>query len=188
MVLIIKNSIDRKYSELRPRHYTNSVDMILGPVVDRDTTLDSSVAPIEGNNIRKGDDIVTLDFAEVEYIKQAFATRTESVTPFLISFWNGTMELTPATDNWVDTTRLEAKIIQQEGNYTETFNTMVENGEVDPQTGFGPILWDSWETNWGGIADVEVTRTRVVENGPNEIHRQGPGGRRRQKKKHETSN
>ena len=182
----IKNSIDRKFGELRPRHYTNSVDMILGPVVDRDTTLDSSVAPIEGNNVRKGDDIVTLDYAEVEYITQAFATRTESVTPFLISFWNGTMELTPATDNWVDTTRLEAKIIQQEGNYTETFDTMVANGEVDPQTGFGPILWDSWETNWGGITDVEVTRPRVVQNGPDTIHRQGPGGRARQRRETRT--
>ena len=29
----LNNSIDRKYNELRPRHYTNSVDMIFGPVV-----------------------------------------------------------------------------------------------------------------------------------------------------------
>ena len=149
----INNSIDIKYNELRPKHYTNSVDMILGPVVDRDPNADSSVAAIEGNNVRKGDDVLTLDYAEVEYITQAFATRTESVTPFLISFWNGTMELTPSTDSWVDTTRLEAKTILQEGDYNETFDALVANGEVDPQTGFGPILWDSWETNWGGITD-----------------------------------
>ena len=42
--------------------------MIVGPVVDRDPNIDSSVAPIEGNNVRKNDDIVTLDYAEVEYI------------------------------------------------------------------------------------------------------------------------
>ena len=175
----IKNSIDRKYGELRPKHYTNAVDMILGPVVGRDPNADSSVAAIEGNNIRKGDDIVTLDYAEVEYIKQSFATRTESVTPFLISFWNGTMELTPATDSWVDTTRLEAKIIQQEGNYTETFNELVAGGSIDPQTGFGPILWDSWQTNWGGVTEETTTRTRTVQGGPDTIHRQGPGGRSR---------
>ena len=175
----IKNSIDIKYNELRPKHYTNSVDMILGPVVDRDPNADSSVAAIEGNNVRKGDDVLTLDYAEVEYITQAFATRTESVTPFLISFWNGTMELTPSTDSWVDTTRLEAKTIMQEGDYNETFNALVANGEIDPQTGFGPILWDSWETNWGGITDETSTRRRVINNGPNTIHRQGPGGRAR---------
>ena len=177
----INNSIDRKYSELRPRHYTNSVDMILGPVVDRDQNIDSSVAPIEGNNVRKSDDIVTLDYAEVEYIKQAFATRTESVTPFLISFWNGTMELTPSTDNWVDTSRLDAKIIQVEGNYAETLTQMSQSEGIDPQTGFGPILWDSWETNWGGITEETTTSTRTIQGGPGTIHRQGPGGRRRRR-------
>ena len=183
---VINNSIDRKYGELRPKHYTNSVDMILGPVVDRDTTIDSSVAPVEGNNIRKGDDIVTLDYAEVEYIKQAFATRTESVTPFLISFWNGTMELTPATDNWVDTSRLDAKIIQVEGNYSETMSQMADAGTIDPQTGFGPILWDSWETNWGGVVEETTTRTRTINGGPGEIHRQGPGGRSRTRRETRT--
>ena len=175
----INNAIDRKYNELRPRHYTNSVDMIFGPVVDTDATDDVNFAAIEGNNVRKQNDVVTLDYSEIEYISQTFATRTESVTPFLISFWNGTLELTPATDNWVDTARIEAKIIETEGNYAETFNNLAANGTIDPQTGFGPIVWDSWETNWTGIEVVESSRTRVIQNGPDVIHRQGPGGRAR---------
>ena len=48
--------------------------------------------------------------------------------------------MTPASDNWVDTARLEAKIIETEGNYAETFSDMVENGTIDPQTGFGPNI------------------------------------------------
>ena len=41
---------------------------------------------------KQNDIVLTLDYAEVEYIKQNFgATRTESVTPFLISFWSGTL-------------------------------------------------------------------------------------------------
>ena len=56
---------------------------------------------------------------------------------------------------------------------------MVDDGVIDPQTGFGPITWDSWETNWTGIDIVESTRTRVIQNGPDQIHRQGPGGRSR---------
>ena len=175
----INNAIDRKYNELRPRHYTNSVDMIFGPVVDTDPTADLNFSIVEGNNVRKQNDVLTLDYAEIEYIKQNFATRTESVTPFLISFWNGTLELTPASDNWVDTARLEAKIIETEGNYAETFNNAVESGTIDPQTGFGPMIWDSWETSWTGVDVVESTRTRVIQNGPDTIHRQGPGGRQR---------
>ena len=176
----INNAIDRKYNELRPRHYTDSVDMIFGPVVDTDPTADLNFNIVEGNNVRKQNDVLTLDYAEVEYIKQNFATRTESVTPFLISFWNGTLELTPSSDNWVDTARLEAKIIEAEGNYVETFNDAVEAGTIDPQTGFGPIIWDSWETNWTGVDVVESTRRRVIQNGPDTIHTQGPGGRARQ--------
>ena len=166
----INNAIDRKYNELRPRHYTNSVDMIFGPVVDTDATDDVNFAAIEGNNVRKQNDVLTLDYSEVEYLSQTFATRTESVTPFLISFWNGTLELTPATDNWVDTARLEAKIIDVEGDYASTFNNLADNGTIDPQTGFGPIVWDSWETNWTGVEVVETTRTRVINNGPDVIH------------------
>ena len=165
----INNSIDRKYNELRPRHYTNAVNMILGPVVNPDPTSDINFAAIEGNNVRKQSDVITLDYAEVEYLSQTFATRTESVTPFLISFWNGTIELTPASDNWVDTARIDAKIIQAEGNYAETFNNLVAAGEIDKQTGFGPIVWDSWETNWTGTTEVESTRTRVINNGPDVI-------------------
>ena len=177
----VNNSIDRRFNELRPRHYTNSVDLIFGPVIDTDPTTDLDFADIEGNNTRKQNDVVTLDYSEVEFIKQNFATRTESVTPFLISFWNGTIELTPASDNWVDTNRLEAKIIETEGNYNEVFNDNVEAGVIDPQTGFGPMIWDSWETNWTGIEVVDSTRTRVIQNGPDVIHRQGHGGRARQR-------
>ena len=77
--------------------------------------------------------------------------------------------MTPSSDTWVDQSRLEAKIINTEGNYAETFNNAVEAGDIDPQTGFGPILWDSWETNWTGVDVINTTRERTetpeVESG-----------------------
>ena len=69
----------------------------------------------EGTN-KKSEEVVTLDYTEVEWLSQQFATRTESVTPFLVSFWQATVR-TPASDTWTDTARLDAKIIQQEGNF-----------------------------------------------------------------------
>jgi len=161
----IKNSIDIKNKELRPRHYTNSVNLIFGPVTNVDPTEDLKFNIIEGVNVRRADDVVTLDYADVVYIKQSFATRSESVTPFLISFWQGTLELTPSSDTWVDTTRLEAKVINTEGNYAETLNNLARTGIVDPQTGFGPILWDSWQTNWTGRDVINTSRTREVTFG-----------------------
>ena len=174
----IKNSIDRERKELRPRHFTSEIQLMFGPVVNRDDSQDDSVATIEGNNVRKMNDVVMLDFTEVEYINQAFATRTESVTPFLISFWNGTLELTPASDTWMDQVRLEPKVTKQEGNFAETMKRAQEQEGVDPQTGMGPTVWGAWEENWTGARwDVVKTENRIERSG---WRGQGPGGRSRQ--------
>jgi hypothetical protein len=169
----IKNSIDTRNKELRPKHYTNSVDLIFGPVENVDPTEDLAFSTVEGINIRKTGDIITLDYTEVEWLKQSFATRSESVTPFLISFWQGTVELTPASDTWVDTVRLEAKIINTQGNYAETLANASRTLNVDPQTGFAPTVWNSWVNNWTGQDITEVTRSRNETTG----FRNGPGGR-----------
>ena len=160
----INNSIDPKNKELRPRHYTNSVDLIFGPVVGNDPTDDLNFATIEGINVRKKNDIITLDYSEVEWLKQSFATRSESVTPFLISFWQGTMELTPSSDTWVDTARLQPKIINVEGDYQSVYNRMVDNGEIDEQTGFGPVTWGSWQTTWTGTTTNDTSRDTTISN------------------------
>jgi hypothetical protein len=172
-----KNSLDSEFKVLRPQHYTNAIDLIQGPVVNVDASADLSIEQPEGVNIRKTNDIITLDYADVEWLKQSFATRTESVTPFLVSFWQGTLELTPASDTWVDTVRLEAKIIDVEGDYENVMAKAVEEQGVDPQTGFAPTIWNAWETNWTGRDVVETTRTRT-SNPPSTVNRQGPGGRR----------
>jgi hypothetical protein len=171
-----KNSIDLKNKELRPQHYTNSVDLITGPAINVDPIADLQFSPPEGVNIRKSSDIITLDYAEREWFKQTFATRAESVTPFLISFWQGTLELTPSSDTWVDTTRLEAKIINTEGDYAETLSKASRTLNVDPQTGFSPTIWNSWQTNWTGQDITQGTRTRT-ESSSNTVGRGGwPNG------------
>ena len=177
----INNSIDRKYNEGRPLHYTNSVDMIFGPVTNPDPSADLQFESIVENNVTKQNDTLTLAYTSVEWLKQHFATRSESVTPFLISFWQGSLELTPASDTWVDTVRLEAKIIQTEGNYNEVMNDAIEAGTVDPQTGFGPIIWNSWQTNWTGTDVIETSTTRWTRNiGFRGWMGQPGGGRRNQ--------
>ena len=164
-----KNSLDTKRKTLKPQHYTNSIDLIQGPVVNVDPSADLSFEQPEGVNIRKSSDVITLDYAEVEWLKQTFATRSESVTPFLVSFWQGTVELTPATDTWIDTVRLKAKVISVEGNFERELEKAVDQFGVDPQTGFAPTRWNAWETNWTGQDVIETTRERTVST---EIGRQ----------------
>ena len=163
--LSIKNSIDAEKKEFRPTHYTNSVDLIQGPVVNNDTTADLNFATIEGNNVRKQSDVITLDYSEVEWLKQSFATRTESVTPFLVSFWKGSMELTPASDTWVDTARMRAKVIDVEGDFASTMELLARTENVDRQTGMAPMVWNAWETNWTGSTVTNTTRRRTTGGG-----------------------
>ena len=157
-----KYSIDQIHKLMRPSHYSTSVDLLTGPVIDVDPTEDKRTSNIEGINIRKQSGIVNLEYSEVEYVKQTFATRTESVTPFLISFWQGTIELVPSSDNWVTQNRVEAKTIDVPGNYADVMAEAEEKFNVDPQTGFAATIWNSWETNWSGVTSVvEDTRRRT---------------------------
>ena len=92
---------------------------------------DRAFLAAEGTNIRKTEDVVTLSYTETEWLSQQFATRTESVTPFLVSFWQSTVKLNPSTDTWTDTARLDAKIIQQEGNFAGIMAQAMQEFGVD---------------------------------------------------------
>ena len=159
---------------LRPKHSTNSFSLQTGPVVDVDPTADKRTAAIDGTNVRKQNDILSLDYSDVEWITQNFATRTESVTPFLISFWQGTIVLTPASDNWVDQTRVEARTIEVIGNYSQIMSDKSEEKYgVDPETGFAPEVWNSWETTWSGTF---TTQTDTRESTTTSSRTFGRGG------------
>ena len=51
---------------------------------------------------------------------------------------------------------------------------------VDPQTGFAPTVWNSWETNWTGEDIIEHTRVRTDVQGGEWVGWAGqPGGGKR---------
>ncbi len=148
-----KNSIDLLYNELRPKHYTTAVDLLMGPVENAPANADLEFANPQGTNIKKTGDIISLSYNEVEWLQQVSATRTESVTPFIIAFWGGHIALTPASDNWVDTARLDANIINVEGDFTQQVADLSAEFGGDPQDGFGGVIWNSWEEIWSGVTD-----------------------------------
>ena len=158
--LQIKNSIDAANKLARAQHYTTAVDLTLGPVENVNANSDLNFVAPEGNAIRKTGDVITLDYTEVEWLAQTFATRTESVTPFMISFWEGSVDLNPASDTWVDTVRIEARTVNTEGNFANTVSEASRQFGVDPQTGMAPVVWNGWQTNWTGSETTESTRVR----------------------------
>jgi hypothetical protein len=153
-----KNSLDLANQILRPNHYTTAVDLELGPVEGINSNSDKRFINPQGTSIKRTGDIITLSYNEVEWLEQSFGTRSESVTPFMVSFWQGTIDLTPASDNWLNTTRLEANIINVEGNFAETVAEFTQQFGGNPQEGFGSVVWDSWETNWTGQRETRRGR------------------------------
>ncbi len=162
-----KNSVDVANQILRPKHYTTAVDLELGPVEGVNANSDKRYINPQGTNIKRTGDIITLNYNEVEWLKQTGGTRSESVTPFMVSFWKGTLDLTPASDNWLDTRRLEVNIINVEGDFAETVAQFTRDFGGNPQEGFGAVVWDSWEENWSGtreFRDVFLGSRWVTQN------------------------
>ena len=61
------------------------------------------------NGIRQTGRVLSLDYVNVPFVRNPYATRTESVTPFLINYYGGSILLTPSSDVWVDQVVLDAK-------------------------------------------------------------------------------
>jgi len=155
----IKNSIDSTNKELRPSHYTNAIDLQVGPV-DSDTIYTTGSQP-EGEGIRKTGDIITLDYDEVQYLRQPFGTRSESVTPFLLNFWQGIVKLSPDSDTWVNTVKMEPNVFSIEGNFEDTIRTAERRfGGFDPQSGLTSTIWGGWQTLWTGTRSNTRVRKR----------------------------
>jgi hypothetical protein len=154
-------SIDTKDGILRPGHYTTAIDLIPGSqaLVGVGTTSNSNVDlnfinDIDGQNIRKTGRLITLNYNERRYFAQPFASRVENVTPFLVTFYAGEIDLTPNSDTWIDTRRVNANTVRQ----TAAYDASVAILGVNVQTGFSEVNWGAWETNW---TSERVANTRI---------------------------
>ena len=151
-----KNCIDIKNSELRPAHFSTEIDLILGssslsgigtsPNPKADARF---VQDLVGLNVRKTGQLLTLDYQEVPEIIQPYSSQVTNVSAYSSSFFNGTLELFPSSDVWVDQIRIEPKLVNVEGDYVKNELELEDEG-FDQQSGFSPTVWNSWETIWTG--------------------------------------
>ena len=152
----IKNSFDPKILELRPTHYTTSVDLLLGysSTISSQSGLDKTLdlqysSDFVGSGIKKTGRSLSLDYSEVLEIQQPYSTRIVNVAPFRVSFYSGKIKFIPSSDIWIDSIRMDSNLISVDGNITRT-NVQLSASEFDSQSGFSPITWGSWSTQWTG--------------------------------------
>lgn len=164
-------SIDKDAGEMRPSHYTTAVDLLLGTnsIIGigqtADPTQDYAFAnDLIGSGCRRTGDLITLDYSEVMCLQNTYASRTLNAQPFAVVFWNGSMELNPSSDVWVDTRRTEARNVNIEGDFEDT----IEEQGANPNTGLVSTVWNSWQTDWVGVD--------VSQNVTNETRTESLGG------------
>ena len=127
-------SLDYARGECRPSHYTTNCSLVINETLS--------------TNYQKTGPIITLPYTEEKLIDQPYASRVENVNPFNVFTYIGRIDLTPASDDWVDTDRLPVNVQDIEGDFRAT----QERLNVD-QNGFAATQWNAWETTWSGESD-----------------------------------
>jgi len=176
----VKNSIDENVNQLRPSHHTTSITLDIGTdaTLGFNTQVQDYQYPenILGTNIKKTNSLVTLNYTESSLITQPFATRVENVTPYLVKFWQGTIELTPTVDVWVDTVRLAPLTINSTLSSFESLTTALGASTRTladgTRQGLAPTIWNSWVTT-GVVSSsrrgTTTTRTSQTRTGTQQI-------------------
>jgi len=149
----VRNSIDKKEGVLRPSHYSTAINMQVGSNaiqgIGDGLATDSKFASISGSNVKRTGQLITLDYDEVLYKFQPYATRVENVTPFLVMFYRGTIDLEPDTDIWIDVTKMQPNDIMMEGSFegvAEALQAEITTAADGSRMGVSPVEWNSWET------------------------------------------
>ena len=131
-----KCSIDQVNGILRPYYTTKNLDLKIDSGVNTNPLLNSN------------DNTTSIAYTDVELIKQSFATaNAESVNPFDMQVWNGTVELSPSSDEWKSTVARPEVII----NDTSAYDAIAFSAEAAGILGYH---WNEWEVNWSGTTKV----------------------------------
>tara|TARA_R100000482_G_scaffold7169_1_gene2193 strand:- start:4372 stop:11916 length:7545 start_codon:yes stop_codon:yes gene_type:complete len=152
----VRNSVDTKRGELRPSHYTTAINLQVGSdaIAGIGSTTQSNIdqrtlTNVLGSNIKKTEDIVTLDYSDESWLRQPFATRSENVTPFLVKTWEGSIKFEPTVDVWIDVNRMALRDVEMEGSFlgvAEALQAEVTDQADGSRMGISAIDWKSWET------------------------------------------
>ena len=161
-------TVDTTNKVIRPLITRNSLSNLLLPAISTvDEELDFGTDyPLYDPNVQKTGDAVTLQYDEVPWVEQSFATEQENVNPFhVVSFTSGTITLSPESDTWSRTIQqdvgpegdaIRARIADLNATYTtwrREFGTNI--------THWG---WQRVDTTlWNGIMDTVTSWVTPLE-------------------------
>ena len=145
-------AVDPKTNELLvPIDFeTIKPELALDPSIDVATADFSANLNLLDPNVKKSEDLLTLNYTEKEWIKQPLASVVENVNPFNMVEYNGNVKLSPASDNWVRTVYIDggvrnitAGVSGNEVTWTGADGTQQSSGWTTSGTGTGS--GDNWQ-------------------------------------------
>ena len=94
--------------------------------------------------------MITLPYTHIVAVQQPYATRVENLNPVLNFTWTGICKLSPSGDEWFETKRATALIINREGNFD---TVLAQNSNA-----IGTV-WNAWQTQWSGTTTSTVVHS-----------------------------
>lgn len=87
--------------------------------------------------------LITLNYTEIPYISQPYASKPKNLVDELVFLWVGSMTIDPAADYWTDTETRPP--VQVDLGPSENFWNIILEDMIPWET-----EWGSWETTWTG--------------------------------------
>ncbi len=155
----VDNFVDHTFSDAIPgTQYRASIDPIehtLRPAFTEDNVKLVFDSANSTNVWRKGDNIY-MHYNDSAYIDQSLASKAISVNPFGVAIYDGTIVLSPSSDEWRDTERLANKILS-----TST--------RLSPKNAYN---WNNWSWSWGGLTNEDLkvgSQTNTISGAYNKV-------------------
>ncbi len=159
--------IDLQRGELRPRSTERNVTLQFETVSTEANPTNADYAwanDFSDVNVTRRGPGLTLNFEEVPFIDQPLATRTENLNPYHIALYSGSIDLSPATDYWIEEVVLATPDIVQ---VDSVFNGMAELLAVEDREngGMAASWWNSSDFTWNGddrVFDTQLVGSTVI--------------------------
>ncbi len=139
----LKISFDTRKGELRPQYTLNNNRLRFTGVNGQDDAITSG----NGNNST----LLSLPYTHEPLVTQDTASIDISVNPYDIATWNGVVELSPASDEWIETESRPVVVYNINGGLDALANSLNESDAL-------VTMSDVWETHSIGKKIDQTTR------------------------------
>jgi hypothetical protein len=163
--------VDFSTNTLRPLHYTTSLDLELGTEVISNFTDTSSIGAdrsfptdLGSDQVKKTGELITLSYENILYDSQTLASTTENVVPYLVGYWEGTIDLYPTFDNWIQEKVIVSETIQNSVSTQSVVSSDDLPLNILPPSSNAGITPFDWIANAKDIlTDNLLTKTKTIK-------------------------